>query len=62
MAISVGAQSPTKIPNLSAWAGSLSPTIVQVAIENATDTRDAIKHVREIIALFISSPFGKTLI
>ena len=53
MPISVGAQSPTKIPNRSACAGS-SPTNDHVAIEKPTDTIDAIKHVREIKALFIS--------
>ena len=41
IAINVGAQRPMKIPNLSACAGSVSPTVTQVAIEAATDAKEA---------------------
>tara|TARA_R100001509_G_C4692925_1_gene157468 strand:+ start:43 stop:192 length:150 start_codon:yes stop_codon:yes gene_type:complete len=40
--ISVGAHRPTKIPNLSEWAGSC-PDKHHTAIEHATETKLAVK-------------------
>ena len=47
-----------KIPNLSAWAGSESPTVTQVKIEHATDAKDAKKHkFDKLLLVFIFFPF-----
>ena len=47
-----------KMPNLSACAGSPSPTVTQVAIETATDTSDAAKQKFDnLFSLFIFPPF-----
>ena len=47
-----------KIPNLSACAGSASPTVTQVKIEHATDANEAKKHrFDKLLFDFIFSPF-----
>ena len=43
----MGAQRPTKIPNLSAWAGSASAD-TQTKMLAATDTNDATKNARDV--------------
>ena len=55
--ISVGAQRPTKIPNLSPWAGSVSPVKDHATIDPATEVKDAQKHTSAILLLSIVSPF-----
>ena len=55
MPINVGAQRPIKIPNLSACAGSASPTVTHVAIEAATDANGAKKQNLDKFIVF--SPF-----
>ena len=47
--ISVGAQRPIKIANLSAWPGSASPTVTQVKIDIPTEISDAKLYFKKII-------------
>ena len=54
----VGAHNPMKMPNLSACAGSESPTVTQVRIDAATDASDATKQMFDsLLLLFILFPF-----
>lgn len=47
-----------KIPKRSACAGSVSPTVIHVAIDAATDARDAKKHMFDkLLLLFIIISF-----
>jgi len=59
MPINVGAQRPTKIPNLSACAGSASPVKDHTAIDPATDASAAKKHTLASCWLFTLSSFHK---
>ena len=53
----MGAQSPTKIPNLSACAGSDSPVSDHTAIEPATEAIEAAKSHCDKLTFFIIIPF-----
>ena len=60
----VGAHKPMKMPNLSAWAGSESPTETQVRIEHATDANEAKKHKFDkflLVFILILSCNNKTM-
>ena len=55
--MSVGAQRPIKIANLSACPGSASPTVTQVKIDIPTEARDAKKHHLDKLTFLIIIPF-----
>ena len=57
--IKVGAQRPTKIPNLSAWAGSVSPVSDHTAIDPATEPSEDQKHTLASLLLSIIFSFRK---
>ena len=54
--MSVGAQRPIKIANLSACPGSASPTVTQVKIDIPTEARDAKKHHLDKLIFFTFPP------